>query len=468
MMKHRLRTWHSKVSMLCVLLYSFAFLQFALGADDDAEEEEAEIHSSNNDDDQNTESYTTEVTYEEIYCVIAFLMIIHLSGKGAKILGMPALVGELMSGIIVGPHGLDIVPFEEAFVLLGEIGLIGMIFEVGLELDYDLLRQSGSSTIFLSCFGGMCALICGLAVGYAHGSLKQGFAVGTIFVQSAIGTSAPVLRPFGIFKRPVGQLLLGVAIVDDIIALIFVSILETFADDKPKSMFGLCLPVISCVGFLVILGGSAISILPNLIEKRYLTLFQKNNRDFALLFLMAAFTMAYLPLLYYTKSSYLIGSMLAGASFSRVKSAHEVFISNGSTLLTWLLKVFFGATIGFQVPVTLFQERSVIVLGCIIAITCVFSKLLTALVVPNFHKIAGSSHSRTKHRQDQITIGLSMVCRGGFGFVIASFALNEGIISAELYASCVFAILIATLIPPFLLNHLLGIFNKKLIAEHIL
>ena len=126
--------------MLYVLLYSFAFLQFALGADDDAEEEEAEIHSSNNDDNQNTESYTTEVTYEEIYCVIAFLMIIHLSGKGAKILRMPSLVGELLSGIIVGPHGLDIVPFEEAFVLLGEIGLIGMIFEVGLELDLSLIH----------------------------------------------------------------------------------------------------------------------------------------------------------------------------------------------------------------------------------------------------------------------------------------------------------------------------------------
>ena len=99
----------------------------------------------------NSSKYTTHVTYEEIYEIIVFLIAAYVAGVITKKMGMPALVGEIICGFMLGPPLAEFVPYAQALVLIGEIGLIGLILEAGIELDVTQLRQTGEEMSWM-CF----------------------------------------------------------------------------------------------------------------------------------------------------------------------------------------------------------------------------------------------------------------------------------------------------------------------------
>ena len=98
--------------------------------------------------------------------------------------------------------------------------------------------------------------------------------------------------------------------------------------------------------------------------------------------------------------------------------------------MTWLLRVFFSASIGFQVPVTQFSDPYVIGWGFIFYL-CVAAKLPLMFYVPRFEDTKGSFNPLIR---DRLITGLAMTCRGEFSFIIAAFALGEGLFSAQVYA----------------------------------
>jgi len=169
--------------------------------------------------------------------------------------------------------------------------------------------------------------------------------------------------------------------------------------------------------------------------------------------------LAYLPLLNYTKSSYLTGAFLAGATFSQIESAHHAFIKKTHQLMTWLLRVFFAASIGFQVPVKLFSDPYVIGWGFILYV-CVLAKFPLMFYVPQFEDVKeGASYN--PFLRDRLITGLAMTCRGEFSFIIAAFALGKGLITAKIYAAIVWAVLLSCVTSPFILLSIIKYFNKQ-------
>lgn len=153
--------------------------------------------------------------------------------------------------------------------------------------------------------------------------------------------------------------------------------------------------------------------------------FHKDSRELVMFAIMTTMLLAYLPLLNYTQASYLTGAFLAGVPFSLIPHAHHTFMEKTHGFMSWLLRVFFAATIGFQVPVKQFGNPYVIGWGFILYI-CVLAKLPLALYVPQFEDVKkGASYN--PFVRDRVICALAMTCRGEFSFIIAAFALSAGL-----------------------------------------
>ena len=401
------------------------------------------------------------VTYEQIYQIMVFLITATALGIITSKLGMPALVGEIITGFLLGPPLANFVPYPKALVLVGEIGLIMLLLEAGVELDVAQLRETGARALGIGLTGTILPLAVGMGLALASSSsmgIKSALAVGASFSPTSLGVAASALKQGKMLDTPVGQLIVSSCVIDDVLALILLSMFQVLVEVDPP-MIAYFIPFISSIGFLLVLGGSAVTWLPKFIQNKILRKMPEQHRELAMFSIMTAMLLAYLPLLNYTKSSYLTGAFLAGATFSQIESAHHAFIKQTHQLMTWLLRVFFAASIGFQVPVKLFSDPYVIGWGFILY-AAVLAKFPLLFYVPKFEDVKeGATYN--PFLRDQLITGLAMTCRGEFSFIIAAFALSKGLISAKIYAAIVWAVLLSCITSPFILLTLIKYFNKK-------
>ena len=146
-----------------------------------------------------------------------------------------------------------------------------------------------------------------------------------------------------------------------------------------------------------------------------------------------------MPATYYAKSSFLMGAFISGLVFCRRNhDVHMRFVSQSKRLLQWLMRIFFAASIGFQVPIKIKDliNGKVIGIGVLFTLSLI-GKLAVGLIVPNFNNTA-KFHGL--HLRDCLITGLSMAAEGEFAFVIAVFSRDQGLITVDLYASIVLAV----------------------------
>jgi len=411
--------------------------------------------------------YTVHVTYEEIYKALIFLISIYIAGVITKKLRMPALVGEIIAGFLLGPSLADFVPYPESLVLFGEFGLIFLILEAGIQIDVAQLKQTGTKAIAIAFVGSILSVWVGILAALFNDrdmGLKGAFAVGASFAPTSLGVAASALSSGNMVNTPVGQLIIAACVLDSVIGLILLSMFEVLVKEDLR-YFEYVTPLISSVGFLILLGYPAVSFVPESIEINYLPSFSKKYRETAMFGLLLVMSMVYLPLLKYSKASYLIGAFLAGASFSQVNGAYDKFMHHVQSIMEWLLRIFFATTIGFQVPVVLFQDPYVIYTGLFLWVTCVTAKFITAYFVPHFFEVDKETIFNP-YKRDVLVTSLSMTCRGELSFIIATFALSKNLISPEMYASVVFAVLFSAITSPYLLIQVISHF--KAVEEKLL
>ena len=291
-----------------------------------------------------------DVTYENIYNALIYLIAIHFVGGLGSYMKIPPLVGEIIIGIILGPNVLDFVPFRFAFVMLGEIGLIFQMFEAGIQVDATAISNTGVRAITLSLLGAALAVGSCIGIGSAFGLNFEGaFALGVAFAQTANGTCLPILSSGGLMSAPVGQMILAATIIDDMVALTLLSVIKSFAGDS-ISLREFMLTLFAPIGWLFALGIIALVVAPKVIENNILTRVRKEKERVGVLFiLMVVFVAGYLPALNYSGASYLIGAFLAGMTFSKVEAADDLYVEYGSDIISLFMKFFFSATLGFQV-----------------------------------------------------------------------------------------------------------------------
>jgi len=280
---------------------------------------------------------------------LVFLIIIYLAGEASLLLGMPSLFGEIISGFLIGPPLADFVPFPESFVLIGEIGLIMLLLEAGIDIDVAQLKVSGVRAVLIAFAGAFGALAVGMAIAYGMGvkSWQAAMALGATFSPTSLAVASNALNAGNVLNTPVGQLIVAACVIDDVIGLVIMSMLEILVDTEAK-MYQYFMPLVSAVVFLSCLGYFAIFLMPRFLNRLNSRLPETWHTpvSFAIMIILL---MAYMPLMYISKASYLTGAFLAGLSYSQIPPIHHAFINYTTNLFAWLLRIFFAASIGFQV-----------------------------------------------------------------------------------------------------------------------
>jgi Kef-type K+ transport system membrane component KefB len=407
-------------------------------------------------------SFGVHIVYDDLWFAMVYLAAIYVMGwLFETILFCPALVGQIATGIIFGPSLLDIVPYEEAFVLFGEIGLVLLVIEAGVDIDVTTLKLIGKRGVIIATLGSIFPIAIGLGIAFAIGAdVKAAIAAGAAFGPTSLGIAMNILRSGKIINTPTGQLIVAAAIIDDMIALIILSQLGGLVGEI--TVLGVLIPIISALCFLVIGGYLALFVLPGILDKFIFKEGMSAEKHGKLaLTIMLGLVIGLMQATHHTKASHLMGAFIAGLVFCTDHDLHVTFVSQFKRVLQWLMRIFFASTIGFQVPVKKFANGTVIWQGLVFTLA-LLGKLGVGFLVPNFTQ---SKNYTGNHLRDCLIVGCSMAAEGEFAFVIAAFSVDKGLIGEDLYSSIVLAILLSTIIAPFSLRFTISYFNKRALAE---
>lgn len=191
------------------------------------------------------EELSIEVSYEDTYDILVFLSVAYIFGEIAFHIGVPPLVGQIVAGFLLGPQLADYVPFPEAMVLLGDLGLILLLIEAGIELDVGLVKEAGIRPVLIAVTGSIIPFAIGMGLSLAQGqSVKSSIACGACFSPTSLGVAANALSGGKALNTPVGQLIVASAVIDDMIGLIILSMLEVLVAEEP-ALYEYFIPIVS-------------------------------------------------------------------------------------------------------------------------------------------------------------------------------------------------------------------------------
>eukprot|EP00486_Rosalina_sp_Unknown_P008386 CAMPEP_0201579786 /NCGR_PEP_ID=MMETSP0190_2-20130828/27623_1 /ASSEMBLY_ACC=CAM_ASM_000263 /TAXON_ID=37353 /ORGANISM="Rosalina sp." /LENGTH=246 /DNA_ID=CAMNT_0048014729 /DNA_START=136 /DNA_END=873 /DNA_ORIENTATION=+ len=197
-----------------------------------------DIHDSHSSScDGHTEDHGIEDAFEHIYFVMLFMACLWFVGKIFARCGLPSLVGEIVVGIILGPNLLNFVPYSDALIVIGEIGLVLLVLEAGIDVSVGHLKVVGTRGLSVAIFGSFVPLGIGTGLAIAYGQRFQtAIAIGACLAPTSMGIALNVLRNAKVLNTPTGQLIIAAAVLDDVIALMLLSELEAMADPSVKKI----------------------------------------------------------------------------------------------------------------------------------------------------------------------------------------------------------------------------------------
>jgi Kef-type K+ transport system membrane component KefB len=283
-----------------------------------------------NDDGQDDEHFGVHIEYIDLWYAIVYLAAIWTLGfLSEKLLFMPALVGQIFAGIICGPELLKIIasPYDQAFVLLGEIGLVLLVIEAGVDIDVMTLKLIGKRGVVIAIIGSVLPIAFGIAIAFAIGAdTTAAIAAGAAFGPTSLGIAMNILRAGKIINTPTGQLIVAAAIIDDMIALIILSQLGGLVGDITAA--SVVIPIVSALGFLIIGGYAALFWIPGWLERFVFNdKMSSQKRGKLALAIMFGLVIGMMQATHYTKASSLMGAFLAGLVFCTDHDLHITFVS---------------------------------------------------------------------------------------------------------------------------------------------
>jgi Kef-type K+ transport system membrane component KefB len=282
-------------------------------------------------------SFGIHIEYEDLWYAIVYLAAIWTLGLlSEKLLFMPSLVGQIFAGILCGPQLLKIVssPYDQAFVLLGEIGLVLLVIEAGVDIDVLTLKLIGKRGVIIAVIGSILPIAIGMCVAFILGAdTTAAIAAGASFGPTSLGIAMNILRSGKIINTPTGQLIVAAAIIDDMIALIILSQLGGLVGEITAA--SVAVPIVSALAFLIIGGYAALFIIPDLLERFVFspmntTPERRGRIGLAILFMLV---IGMMQATHYTKASHLMGAFIAGLVFCTDHDMHITFVSQFKRVL---------------------------------------------------------------------------------------------------------------------------------------
>jgi Kef-type K+ transport system membrane component KefB len=361
-------------------------------------------------------------------------------GELAVRLGQPAVLGELVAGVLLGASVLGVVQEAEPLKLFGEIGIIVLLFEVGLESDLQAFLNVGWSVVAVATIGVLAPFLLGywLAVGLQIPPAQAAF-IGAALTPTSVAIPARVLHDLGKLHTHAGRIILGAAVLDDVLALVVLSVCIGLTESSQVSG----IEIGRTAGLAVLFLGLAV-----VIGVRYAHLIAKliNRMQTRGGLLITAMTFA-LMLGYgaeVLRLSPLLGALAAGLILARTEPQARI-TEQIKPVADIFVPVFF-VLVGVAMDLSYFnpfnpQNGTVLLLAGGLTVAAVVGKLACGLGV------MGQNMNRWG-------IGAGMVPRGEFVLIFASLGLSHRIIPEDEYGAILVVVVVTTLLAPLMLKPL--------------
>lgn len=396
--------------------------------------------------------------------LIGLVLILIGAKLGAEIferLGQPGVLGEILVGILLGNvgllgfHGVDFLRTNQALVALSELGVIILLFEVGLESNVHEMRRVGLSSLLVALLG----VIAPFALGWATARFflpqepwQVHTFVGATLCATSVGITARVLRDLGQTQRPEARIVLGAAVIDDVMGLVILAVvsglIKASTGGEALSGVGIAMIVLQALGFLVgaILIGSFLS--PKLfraasyLRVHHMLLVTSLGVCFLLSWLAAKIGLA--PIV----GAFAAGLILDPVHYRDYDLGEHTIEELIHPIAGFLMPVFFVVT-GMSVNLTALGNVSVLGFAAVLTLAAILGKQACYFGV-------------TERGLNRLAVGIGMVPRGEVGLIFANIGLTlmvigpggklESVVSASTFSAVVIMVMVTTLVTPPLLK----------------
>ena len=370
--------------------------------------------------------------------LILILIITTLLGQLFARFNLPPVIGQLLSGIVLGPAILGWVHPSNTISLFSEFGVILLMFLAGLESDLDLLKKYFKLSFTVAGIGVILPVICmGLASwGFGLQPLESLF-IGIVFAATSVSISVEVLKDADKLHSRAGTAILGAAVVDDILAVIVLSLFTTFSHEGGKSgltnNFFLNI-LIEALYFVVVWA------IYKFVAPYFMKLAEKVEVNYAVVIasLVLALTMAWAA--DFVGLSAVVGAFFGGLAIRQTPQYKEVNSSVSAIGYSIFIPVFF-ADIGLSMTFASFIKDIWFILA--MTVLAVLSKYWAGKYSSEmfgFTPLEGS------------IVGAGMVSRGEVALIVAQIGISHHLFPTDIYSSIILVIIVTTVLSPFILN----------------
>jgi Kef-type K+ transport system membrane component KefB len=356
---------------------------------------------------------------------------------------MPVVLGELLAGIIVGPFALGGLPIfngeplvilDETVKHIGEIAAIVILFIAGLEITPKEFLRGGAASFTVGSLGVILPFFVGYYVFTAFGlEALEAMLIATALTATSIAITVQVLTELGKMQTKEARLILGAAIVDDILAIAALSVVTTMVQtgDTTPEIMDITFLILKILGLFVVLLIGSILIIPRILHVERLWRSEGSIEGIATAaFFGAAGIAAFIGL------SPIVGAFSVGMAVSstRVIKQVEEYVSKLGIIFAPL----FFAIIGAQVDLRGINIEVVYLSGIIIAIAIITKLIGCGLPALIF----------LKEKTNAIKVGIGMISRGEVGLIVAGVGVSSGALSTDIYTTVIIMVAVTTIITP--------------------
>lgn len=380
-------------------------------------------------------------SYEVLRDLAIILFFAKFCGVLARKCKAPQVVGQIIAGLIIGPCVLGLSSQTDFITQLAEVGVIILMFEVGLETDLKELLKTGPIAFLIACAGVFVPLVMGtlLYMGF-YGMAPWGSEIfykavfiGTIMTATSVSITVASLQELGKIKSKVGTTIVSAAIIDDVIGILVLTFVIGFKnpESKPSTV------LLQTIAFfaVAIIGGYIVYKVFSTLDKRY-----PHTRRIPIVSLAFCFALSYIAEKYFGIAD-ITGAYIAGVVLCSLSD--NEYIERKSDVISYM---FFGpiffASIGLKTSFTAMNGKLFAFCICFV-IVALGAKIIGCGLVGKTCKFNFS---------DSLKIGVGMMTRGEVALIVSQKGLAAGLLTADYFTAVILLILVSSIATPIILK----------------
>ena len=355
---------------------------------------------------------------------------------------VPAVLGEILAGILIGPSVLGLVDITDtrgvSLTMLAEIGVLLLLLQVGMEMDLVELRKVGATSLVVAVIGVVAPFASGMAVALAFGeSTNTAIFIGAALTATSVGITARVFGDLHALATTEARVVLGAAVADDVLGLVILTVVVKVVTGGSVGVGIVASTLGIAVLFLLVTGVVGLLLVPRALD----VIHAKAKSPATVTVAAFALTLGFAQLADSAKLAFIIEAFMAGISIGRSRQ-HERIARDLGAVGNILIPVFF-AQIGISADLSAMVKPQVLGIAAVLTVVAVAGKMAAALGAFGI-------------RADRLLIGLGMIPRGEVGLIFASIGLSNGVLGDDQYGALLIVVLLTTILTPPMLRWRLG------------